>query len=258
MSLRPTQHEALVAGGIAARRIACVNDSSAAVPVYSIVSASGGVMKPHANSPYEYLKIDYPTGSNDALFVTMGKALTASSPGIYGHAWSVLSGPLWINYSGTEPSEGDIVGPEADSFTVSTDGIGFKVLQVDTTNERVRAVFLGGGGGGDWLVEIDSMVVNCGCKVATCTVLRTPCGNRKYAVGDEVTVFDDLGCILNVTDPAAYVGVRAWVVETEGDINNPYAVSPLPEDCDPDDNPYTVLDYEACHLSFVTRCCLNE
>lgn len=252
MSLRPTQHEALVAGGIAARRIACVNDSSAAVPVYSIVSASGGVTKPHANSPYEYLKIDYPTGSNDALFVTMGKALTASSPGIYGHAWSVLSGPLWINYSGTEPSEGDIVGPEADSFTVSTDGIGFKVLQVDTTNERVRAVFLGGGGGGSLsLVEITDVYEDCACLAASCTVIAPGCGSG-LDVGDTISAVDRSECVLSGIASRELEGKYAWVTKTK---TGPYSEQILPDGCDLDGDPYTATDESACHYTFVVRCC---
>lgn len=45
--------------------------------------------------------------------------------------------PLWAKYSGTAPAQGDVVGPSDGDWTVSTDGSGFVVWHVDTTNSLV-------------------------------------------------------------------------------------------------------------------------
>jgi hypothetical protein len=250
--MRQSQHEAPVAGGIAARRIACVNESDAAVPVYSIVAAPGGYTKPHSSSTREYMQIDYPTGSNDALFVTMGKSLGGYGSN-YGHVWSVLAGPLWMNYEGDTPSIGDIVGPKADSFKVSTEGSGFKVLQVNAAKERVRAVFLGGSGGGAGmtLVTITEIFEDCDCMAASCTVVAPGC-SESLSVGDVITAIDRSECVLSGAPPAELEGKNAWVTRTKTEA---YAEEVLPEGCDLDDNPYTETDETACHWTFVLRCC---
>ena len=47
--------------------------------------------------------------------------------------------PVWVRYSGTAPQQGDAVGPTEDAWTVSTDGTGLTVWQVDPTRQLVLA-----------------------------------------------------------------------------------------------------------------------
>jgi len=55
--------------------------------------------------------------------------------------------PFWIKYTGGAPSANDIVGPGAASFTVSTSGTGYKVIQVDAGSSLVWIIPFREGGG---------------------------------------------------------------------------------------------------------------
>jgi hypothetical protein len=109
----------------------------------------------------------------------------------------------------------------------------------------------GGGGGGNWIVEIVEVDTECDCVRATCEVIRRPEGDSRWKCGDEITVYDDLGCVLN-TVASDLTGVRAVICRTVGDCE--YSDEMLPEECDP----YGEVDLKAAHFSFVRRCCTGD
>jgi hypothetical protein len=108
-----------------------------------------------------------------------------------------------------------------------------------------------GGGGGNWIVEIVEVDTECDCVRATCEVIRRPEGDSRWKCGDEITVYDDLGCVLN-TVASDLTGVRAVICRTVGDCE--YSDEMLPEECDP----YGEVDLKAAHFSFVRRCCTGD
>ena len=121
---------------------AFINKSGETMPAYSIMKldSSGsvtvnkrlftGVTKPDTNS---------------GLYLINGPIDVADDE--YGHATSPLL-PCWVKYSGTAPSQGDLVGPSDDAWTVATDVDEelFYVWHVDATNELVYVQSPGGGG----------------------------------------------------------------------------------------------------------------
>lgn len=127
-------------GDIAHRKVAVSNISGDTVPIYGLCAAPGGTVDPSSNSRAR-LKIDFPSGSNDVLFVNGLRELTTTD--LYGHAWPVVPGmPLWIAYdNAATPSVGDEWGAVEDSFLLSEDGRGFFILDVDSTNELAWATY---------------------------------------------------------------------------------------------------------------------
>lgn len=226
------------------------NDSGETVPAHSIAKVKNGAAAKVVNGA-RFVTLEKPDGE-DGSYVFTGPVSVENQK--YLHCQESFT-PGWVKYADYEaPAIGDEVGPVDDEWTVSTDGSGFRVWDVNTASSLVLIVGGGGGGGGgNWIVEITEVLDGCDCMVAKAIVHRAPCG-KASRIGDEITIYDDLGCDLSTAPADEWIGVKAIVSETVGELEYGEE-SPLPDDCDPDDNPYTETDWEACHFSIVRVCC---
>lgn len=113
----------------------------------------------------------------------------------------------------------------------------------------------GGGGGGNYWATITRVIDDCNCLVAKAVVYRIPCSGASAEIGEEITVYDDLGCDLPTHAKEEWIGVKIIVCESKGELDPYYDSSPLPAYCDPDEDGYLTDVWEDCHFSIVRVCC---
>ena len=132
--------------------------------------------------------------------------------------------PVWVRYSGTAPQQGDAVGPTEDAWTVSTDGTGLTVWQVDPTRQLVLASgSMPDSSGATIMFEIQSVDEFDGCDHVTAIVLGAPCTGGPD-IGETVTVYDEAECFFN-EPPEELIGRRGFAAKLKVEYT-PYGGDP--------------------------------
>lgn len=123
-----------------------------------------------------------------------------------------------------------------------------------------RPVVGGGGSSGIWMVEILNIHENCDCIRAECEVRRRPEGDTRWTCRDRITVYDDLGCVLNAVaadlernTTTNQRGAHALVFRSVGDCYGYGYQEQLPPYCE-----YGYADIPEPHFTFLRRCCARD
>ncbi|WP_013626610.1 hypothetical protein [Rubinisphaera brasiliensis] len=101
------------------------NDSGEEVPPFGIVRVKSSAIQSGGELVFTCEK---PTGESGTFLVNQNGTIEDGDNGAY---FPFNADLFPVKYSGTAPSQGDIIGPVEDSFAATSDGYGFEVMLGD-------------------------------------------------------------------------------------------------------------------------------